>query len=304
MKRTVLMATALALLIPAAVAAQGTIENPEAGRKFNEGKALFQQGQYQEALTLLLESAELEAGNYQAHYMLGLTYARLRQYDEALAQHEAALRFNPNYYLVHFAMGNIYRDAKNDPEKAIEHFQQAGAISEQFQQPYWRAFFNLGSTTFQLERWDDALQAFNKVTQYEPTNEQAFEMMGRCYVEKGDYQNAIMQFQNAANRKPTWYEPHFYQANVLNRMGNYDQAIAAADRALELMPGNGGALYEKGLALKNKQQWDPALAVLQEAARDVQWRQMAEYQMELIRNRDAYVNIPPDTSRTRIPPVL
>jgi len=302
MKRTILMASALALLLPAVVTARAQaqqIENPEAARKFNEGKNLFQQGQYDEALQLLLESAELEAGNYRAHYMLGLTFSRLRQYDEALAQHEAAVRFNPNYYLVYYAMGNIYGSVKNDPDKAIENYVQAGEVSENVGQPYWRAFFNLGTTYFELERWDEALQAYSKVAQYQPVNENSYEMMGRIYVEKGDYQNAMMRFQQAAERKPTWYEPHFYMANVLNRMGNYDQAIDAADQALELMPGNGGALYEKGMALKSKQQWDAAVEVMREAARDPQWRQMAEHQIELIQNRDAYVDIPPDTT---IPP--
>jgi|GEM_PF-2253462 len=297
MKRTIFLASAIVLLLPAAVAAQ--IENPEAGRKYNEGKALFQQGQYAEAEVLLRESAELEPGNYLAHYVLGLTYKALRRPDDAIAQYEAAVRFNPNYWDAYHAMAIIYQDFKNDPQAAIENYTRAGALSEQYQRPKWQSFYNMGVLHFQLEEWDNALQAFSKVAQYQPTNYNSMEMMGRIYVEKGDYENAMMRFQQASTLQPTRYTPHFYMANVLNRMGSYDQAIEAADRAIELMPGNGGALYEKGVALRGKQEWDAAITVLREAARDAQWRQMAEHQIEMIQNRDAYVDIPPDND---IPP--
>ena len=95
-------------------------------------------------------------------------------------------------------------------------------------------------------------------------------------------------------------DPYFFQANVLNRLGNYDAAILAADSGLERMPGDGGCLFEKGMALKNQEKWDEAIAVLQRAAQDARWRQNANYQIEVIQNRDKYVDIPPDT----IPPVI
>ncbi len=54
------------------------------------------------------------------------------------------------------------------------------------------------------------------------------------------------------------------------------------------------------MALQGKEQWDAATTVFEQAARDAQWRQMANYQIEVIKNRDNYVDIPPDP----IPPDL
>ena len=101
-------------------------------------------------------------------------------------------------------------------------------------------------------------------------------------------------------------DPYFFQSNVLNRLGQYDAAIVAADQALERMPGDGGSLFEKGMALKNQEKWDEATAVLEQAARDARWRQNANYQIEVIKNRDKYVDIPPDAGATipPIPPVI
>jgi len=250
----------------------------------------------------LTESAKLEPNNYRAMYALGICYRQLRQADEAIQHYDAAIQFNPNYFDAYFAKGNVYKDLKNDPNNAIEAYQRAGEISEQVGQPKADAFFNLGVALFEQQRYDDALAAFGKVAQYDPANERAFVTMGRIYQEKGDYENALINFSVAAQKKPAWFEPYYFQAAVLNRLGQYDGAINQADQALQRMPNHGGALYEKGFALKSLERWDEATAVLQQAARDAQWRQMANYQIELIKNRDKYVDIPP--AATKAPPPI
>lgn len=277
------------------------IENPEAGEKFNQGKALYEQGQYQEALELLLDSARLEPGNYLACYMLGVTYKALRQPDDAIAQLRAAVNFNPNYYQASFVLGRILVEDKNDQTGAIEAYKSSAEVSERIGQPYARAWFNLGQIYFNQRKWPEAMEAYNNVAQIEPTNERAHNYMGRANLEMGQYETALQNFTMASQRQPTWYEPFFHKAVVLNKLAQWDSAIIAADEALKRMPNNGGSLYEKGMALKGKEQWDAASTVFEQAARDAQWRQMANYQIEVIKNRDNYVDIPPDP--TKIPPI-
>lgn len=291
MKRTILITVAALLLMPS-VAAQAQIENPEAGEKFNQGKAMFEQGKYQEALELLLDSVRLEPGNYLACYMLGLTYKALRQPDDAIAQHEAAVNFNPNFYQAFFALGRLYDEDKNDQEKAIGAYRNSGEISERLGRTYWQPWFNLGRIYFNQQKWAEAMEAYNKVAQINPTNQRAFNYKGRINMEMGQYEDALLNFTLAAQRQPTWYEPYFHKAAVLNRLGHHDQAILSADEALQRMPNHGGSLYEKGIALKGKEKWDEAIKIFEQAARDAQWRQMANYQIEVIKNRDVYV-IPP-----------
>jgi len=302
MKRTILMACAVVIMIPA-TSALAQIENREAAEAYNLARTLFTEGKYDEAREELLKSVRLEPGNYMAAHLLGMTYEKLREPDDAIAQFQAAVNFNSNYYRAYSAMALVYLNHKNDTANAILNFQQAGTVSETVGQPYARAFYNLGKIYFDLQNWSEALQAYSKVAQYEPANESAFLLMGRCRVELGQYEDAILNFTQAATIKPTWMDPYFFQANVLNRLGNYQAAIDAADRALERMPGDGGALFEKGLALKNLEQWYNAIVVLEQAARDARWRQNAIYQIEVIRNRDLYVAATPDTGRV-IPPLF
>ncbi len=302
MKRTILMACAVVIMIPA-TSALAQIENREAAEAYNLARTLYTEGKYDEAKEELLKSVRLEPGNYTACFLLGMTYDKLRQPDDAIAQYEAAVNFNANYFTAYSALAGIYLNHKNDTENALQNYILAGNVSETVGQPYARAFFNQGKIYFDLQRWPEALQAYSKVAQYEPANESAFLLMGRTQVELGEYENAIMNFTQAATIKPTWMDPYFFQANVLNRLGNYQAAIEAADKAVERMPGDGGSLFEKGLALKNLERWDEAIAVLEEAARDARWRQNANYQIEVIRNRDLYVAAAPDTGRV-IPPLF
>lgn len=305
MKRSILMLVALALMLPAAALQaqeqqQQQVMNNEAAEKFNEGKSLYLQGKYEEALAALQESAKLEPGNYLAHYMLGMTYEKLRQPDAAIEQLEAAIRHNTNYYAAYYQLGLVYQRSKNDPDKAIESYQKAGEVSEQLGSPHIKTFQNMGAIFYQQQKWDEALMAYSKVTQYEPTNEKAFDYIGLINIEKGQYEDAMMNFTQAAQRKPAWFEPYWHQAMALNKLGNWDRAIAAADEALSRMPNHGGSLYEKGTALQAQEKWDEAIKVFESAAKDAIWRQLANHQIEIIKNRDKYV-IPPDKT---ISPIL
>jgi tetratricopeptide (TPR) repeat protein len=301
MKRIVSALSLLALLLlPMVAGAQEQID-PDAARKFNEARALYQEGKYQDALNLLLEATKLQPGFYQAHYLAGMSYKQLRQLDPAIEQYEAAVKFTPNYYLAYFGLGEAYRE-KNDLNKSIEAYTNAIQACERTGRVYAKAPFNLGAILMEQGRNDEALVAFGKVIQWEPDNEKAYNYMGRIYRDKGDWSTALMNFSMAIQKEPNWWEPYFHQANVFNSMGNYDAAIASADKALERQPGNGGALYEKGIALKNQEKWDEATAVFEQAARDAVWRQNANHQIELIKNRDKYVEGKPDTVKTRIPP--
>lgn len=300
MMRTLMLTIAALLVVPSVAAqTQVAIENKEAAEKFNQGKALYEQGQYREALELLLDSARLEPGNYLACYMLGVTYKALRQPDDAIAQLRAAVNFNPNYYQASFVLGRILDEDKNNQAEAIEAYKSSAEVSERIGRPYARAWFNLGQIYFNQRKWPEAMEAYNHVAQIEPTNERAHNYMGRANMEMGQYETALQNFTMASQRQPTWYEPFFHQAAVLNKLGQWDSAIVAADEALKRMPNSGGSLYEKGIALKGKEQWDVATSVFEQAARDAQWRQMANYQIEVIKNRDNYVDIPPIRSEFR-----
>lgn len=293
MKRMFFAVSMLALLLVPMLAEAQQIENREAGEKYNEARALYQQGKYQEALDLLLDATKLQPGFFQAHYLAGLAHKSLRQLDEAIAQYEASVKFNPNFYQCYFALGVAYQE-KNDPGKAIEAYQNAVQACDRTSRTYPKAPFNLGALLMEQGRADEALVAFGKVIQWEPDNARAYNYMGRIYRDKGDNDNALMNFTLAAQKEPNWWEPYFFQASVYNSLGSYDNAIRSADEALERQPGNGGALFEKGMALKNQEKWDEAVAVFEQAARDAMWRQSANHQIELVKNRDKYINeIPP-----------
>lgn len=64
------------------------------------------------------------------------------------------------------------------------------------------AYFALGNIFFKEENWDDAINAFEKTTEYDPVNDTAFNNLGLAYFKAKDYKNAVSAFEKATAINP------------------------------------------------------------------------------------------------------
>lgn len=69
---------------------------------------------------------------------------------------------------------------------------------------------------------------------------------GKAAIEAKDYDKAIEQLEQAAERNPDDADVHNYLGYAYRKLGHYEQAMTAYDRALELNPKHKGALEYKG----------------------------------------------------------
>ena len=70
---------------------------------------------------------------------------------------------------------------------------------------------------------------------------------GLDYFEKGDYENAIKDFNRALEINPKFAEAYNNRGNAYALMGDFERAIADFNRALEINPKLAGAYFNKGL---------------------------------------------------------
>ena len=84
---------------------------------------------YEDAIAVCRREIEAEDGN-DPRRMLGYTYDRMGRYDEARAELERALAFNPDDYEVRATLAKLYRLAGREAE-AEEHLQRADEEAEQ-----------------------------------------------------------------------------------------------------------------------------------------------------------------------------
>jgi hypothetical protein len=107
----------------------GIAKHPTSGILYRaKGKLLQTMGRFREAakqFTLLVDSNNPLAED---HYNRGMCYSEQQKYEKAIADHNAALKIDPSYYMALMQRGACHWELRQWPE-ALESFRQANAIN-------------------------------------------------------------------------------------------------------------------------------------------------------------------------------
>ncbi len=114
----------------------------------------------QKALDLALQSVRLDPNDYRAHWVLGVIYIYQGKHAQSLAEFDRALHINPNDadLLAISSETLIYSERA---EEAIDRCKHAIRLNPNCPDFYW---WQLGFSYFHLGRYDDALDALERMT--------------------------------------------------------------------------------------------------------------------------------------------
>ncbi len=120
---------------------------------------------------------------------------KLQDYDQALADFHDLMNSDPYNPKYNYNVGDIlykqgkYSDAKQAFLRTIDHAKVGSKLAEQ-------AHFNLGNCCYQLEEWEQAIDAYRQVLKLNPDNEQA------CHnLELGFYKIKEEEFENKQDQQ-------------------------------------------------------------------------------------------------------
>ncbi len=97
-----------------------------------------------------------------------------------------------------------------------------------------RAQFTLGNYFFAQQQLDEALAHYRKAAEIAPSYSQVYNLLGYCYRQKGDYANSEESFKKYVQLIPNDPNPYDSYAELLLKMGRYDESIAQYRRALSI----------------------------------------------------------------------
>jgi tetratricopeptide (TPR) repeat protein len=178
----------------------------------------------------------LERANYDLYH---------KDAQAALTDLNLAGRRMPDSPLVYYGLAQAY-NLRGDVEAALENAEKAYELDITML-PVYRL---RGELYIQQERFDDAVQVLNTYLNYEPKDGRALALLGECYYQTGDYENAIKFMTKGIQLDRSQRQIYLHLAFAYLETGepqlaldNFDRAIPSTGQTFEIRIGQTRALY-------------------------------------------------------------
>jgi tetratricopeptide (TPR) repeat protein len=200
------------------------------------GFSYYSQGSHAKALEYYQAALAMEPDN--AHYMtsIGITLSAQKQYTQAIDWFEKALRVAPDQVDIYYSLALAYED-QGQIAKAIETYRNHLKYY-----PYCEdAWFNLGALYMRSQKPEEACRCLLKNLDLAPENSLAHNHLGLVLTSLKQYEKALPHYKKAhayvlPDTPELQAEIYHNQALTFHAMKDYEQALAACEKALALSP--------------------------------------------------------------------
>ena len=228
---------------------------PDASKLIDEGNALEDQGQLEEALQRYVAALKLAPTLPRAHLNRGNALMSLGSTEEAACAYSAALVHDPDFAAAHFNLGNAYV-ALNRRDDALGAYRRALALKPDFAD----AEVALGALHQDLGQRDDAAASYRRAVKIDPAYGAAHGNLGNVLQEMGQPEQAIASYRRALELDPQLVMAHYGLGNALQALGRYGDAVASYRHVVQRHPDFAPAHGNLGNALQAIGQNEAAVA--------------------------------------------
>lgn len=164
-----------------------------------------------------------------------------------------ALKIKPDYYDALNSLGSIYSTMLGQQREAVALFERA----TQSKPEATAAFINLGYAYVELKEYDKAIDAYNTVLKLDPGRMKAIFKLAEVYEKKGDIDQAIAINQRAMQMDTTSEIPYINIGNYFLMAHDTTTAVEWWQKAVEKQPLE---QLSHNLSLHFEQKGDPGKA--------------------------------------------
>lgn len=182
----------------------------------------------------------------EAYLGLGSAYQELNKDDDAIAAYNKALLINKNNTETLNALAGLYYD-KGTFEKAVDLLQKSIVIDstnkdtiellKSSKMAASDAIVSSALKDYHLNKYDIALQKFNKASAFNPDNAYPYYYKGIIYDSQKKYTEAVNNFQKAIARDKELHIAYYLMGLSYESLGNKAESIKALQKFLELSKG-------------------------------------------------------------------
>lgn len=214
-------------------------------------------GEYQEAISWVLQALKIDPNHALAHHALGTAYQRQGKLQEAVVEFRQAISLRPGYANAHFFLANTLADL-GDYTAAESAYLQALRLERNFS----KAMAGLGRVYTRSGRLHEAVNWFHKALEIEPGCAEILAGLGNALSSQGKQNEALPLLQKAVLLEPRSYLANYSLGNLLTTLGKYDDAIGYYRTACEIQPEDEYAIGALASILERRGDFEESYSLL------------------------------------------
>jgi len=184
------------------------------------GIALYNLGQFDNAVRSYRRAIMIKSDYAEAHCNLGNALYALGQLDNAAASYRLALKFNPGFAAAHYNLGHLM-NSLGQLDNAVASYRRALAIKPD----YCEAHINLGNALRDLGKLDDAVKSYHHALEIKPDFALAHSNLGTAFYGLEQFDNAGVCFRRALEINPNYAEPRSNLLFTYNYLANQPASV-------------------------------------------------------------------------------
>lgn len=200
-----------------------------AGSFYKSGQRCFQSGNYEDAVIYYVKAIAANPNRAEYYIDYGITLIVLEQYEEALTQFDHAY-LDKNIRMVKENNKRAYRGKgiayylMQKYEEAITQFGLALSISELSELDMDILYYK-GSSLMATGDYQQATEAYSGIITADEKAADAFFNRAYCYLELGDYENSLTDYDKAIALNPDCYDYYLGKYYLLTDTGKDAEAV-------------------------------------------------------------------------------
>ena len=212
---------------------------------FERGKALHEEGCYEEALEAYDQAIQRDENDAYLWYGKGTVYKSLNDYEQALYCYEQAIQLDEKFAYPWNGKGNVYSELK-DYEQALNCYEQAIKLDKKYAAP-WHGKGNVYSD---IKDYEQALYCYAQAIQQDENWATPWNGKGNVYSELKDYEQALYSYDQAIQQDENYAAPWNGKGTMSFAINDFELALFCYEQAIHrdensAAPWNGkGVMYE------------------------------------------------------------
>ena len=181
-----------------------------------QGLILQQQGSFEKARILYEQALMIQPDHFHALQLLGVLFAQIKKYSEAIKFLTKALEINPNHATTHNNKGITLKEL-NRLDEALLSYDTAIIIKSD----YFEAYSNRGNVLQSLKRFEEALLSYDKAIEIRPDYVKALCNRGNTLQRLKRLNDARTSYHKAIMIDPEFVDAHWNLSCCNLRLGNF-----------------------------------------------------------------------------------